>query len=82
MPPPIAEIVDWPHLRDTILYGFIGGVGITAAFGFLLLGTVRARDSYQHRQVPHAGLYGFVGLAGVTTTAAGIILGLIAVSDT
>jgi hypothetical protein len=79
--PPFAEIVDWQALRDTVVFGSVAGIGITAAFGFLLLGSVRARENYSQGRLPLALLYGFVGLLGVAACASGIVFGLLALSE-
>ena len=76
-----ADIVDWDSLRNTVVYGLIAGVGITAAYGFALLGVDRAQEKYQAGRPFQAALYGVVGLIGVAGTLGGIVLGLIAVSD-
>lgn len=76
-----AEIVDWDSLRNTAIYGTIAGVGITAAYGFALLGLDRAQEKYEERRPFQARFYGVVGLIGVAGTLGGIVLGLIAVSD-
>jgi hypothetical protein len=56
-------------------------VGITAAYGFALLGLDRAQEKYKAGRPFRAALYGAIGFIGVAATAGGIILGLIAVSD-
>ena len=65
-----------------MLYALVEGVGIGAAYGFVLLGGVRARERYDAGQLPQAVLYGIVAVAGLATSANGIILGLIAISET
>ena len=60
-----AEIVDWNKIRDTVLFGFIAGVAITAAYGFGLLGIVKSQESYQAGRVPRAIVYGVVAVLGV-----------------
>ena len=76
-----AEIVDLGSLRNTVIYGTIAGVDITAAYGFALLGFVRSQEKYKAGRPFQAALYGAFGLIGVAATAGGIILGVIAVSD-
>ena len=78
---PFAEIVEWEDLLDTILFALVAGVAITAAFGFLLLGGVRARENYSQGRLPLAVLYGVVGTVGLAASASGIVLGLLALSE-
>jgi hypothetical protein len=65
-----------------VLYSLVAGVGITAAFGFVLLGGVRARERYDAGQLAQAVVYGMLAVAGLAPSATRIILGLIAISDT
>lgn len=73
----IAEVVDWGDLRDTIVVSLIAGVGLTAAYGFLLVGYVRASEYHEQGDTMRATLYGLVGVAGLAVTLGGIVAGLI-----
>jgi hypothetical protein len=46
-----AEVVNWADIRDTVVVSLLAGVGLTAAYGFVLLGAVRAREHYEHGDV-------------------------------
>jgi hypothetical protein len=72
-----AEVVNWGDLRDTIVVSLVAGVGLTAAYGFVLLGSVRAREYYDHGDTAHAVIYAVVALLGLAVTLTGITLGLI-----
>lgn len=76
-----AEIVDWDSLRNTVIYGTIAGVGITAAYGFALLGLDRAQEKYEERRPFQAALLRGRRAHRGGGTLGGIVLGLIAVSD-
>jgi hypothetical protein len=64
-----------------VVVSLLAGVGLTAAYGFVLLGAVRAREHYEHGDVAHAALYAAVGLVGLLVTLGGITLGLIFIAD-
>jgi hypothetical protein len=81
MPLRIADVVNWGDLRDTIVVSLLAGVGLSAAYGVLPLGVVRARENYEHGDTAHAALYGLVALAGLAVTLGGIALGLILIAE-
>ena len=76
-----AEVVNWGDLRDTIVVSLVAGVGLTATYGFVLLGAVRAREHQEHGGVAQAVIYAAIGVAGLAITLAGITLGLIFIAD-
>jgi hypothetical protein len=73
----IAQVVNWGDIRDTVVVSLVAGVGLTAAYGFVLLGSVRAREYYDHGHIANAVIYGVVALVGLAVTLGGIALGLI-----
>ena len=73
----VAEVVNWRDLGNTVVVSLVAGVGISAGYGFALLGVVRAREHYEHGDAPQAAVYGLIGLAGLIVTLGGIALGLI-----
>jgi hypothetical protein len=76
-----AEVVNWGDLRDTVVVSLVAGVGLTAAYGFLLLGSVRAREHYDRGDIPRALGYSLVALVGLAVTVTGITLGLVLIAD-
>lgn len=40
-----AEVANWSDIRDTIVVSLVAGVGLCAAYGFALVGRVRARST-------------------------------------
>jgi hypothetical protein len=73
----VAEVVNWRDLGNTVVVSLIAGVGISAGYGFALLGVVRAREHYERGDAAQAAVYGLIGLAGLIVTLRGIALGLI-----
>jgi hypothetical protein len=55
--------------------------GLTAAYGFVLLGAVRAREHQEHGNIAQAVIYAAIAVAGLATTLAGITLGLVFIAD-
>jgi hypothetical protein len=76
-----AEAVNWGDLRDTVVVSLVAGVGLTAAYGFVLLGTVRAREHHDQGDTGEALVYALIALIGLALTVAGITLGLIFIAD-
>jgi hypothetical protein len=71
-----AEVANWPDIRDTIVVSLVAGVGLCAAYGFALVGWVRAREHYESGEVGLAAVYGAIGVIGLAITLGGIVLGL------
>ena len=74
---PFAEAVDWHGIGQTVVVSIVAGVGLSAAYGFTLLGYVRAREHYAEGHQHQAVAYGLVGLAGLAVTLTGVTLGII-----
>jgi uncharacterized membrane protein YdfJ with MMPL/SSD domain len=77
----IADVVNWADIRDTIVVSLVAGVGLCAAYSLLLLGSVRAREHYEHGDRAQAAVYGAMALAGLAVTLGGIVLGLIQIAN-
>ena len=73
----IATVVDWDALLQVIWVSLAAGVGVTAAWGFALLGSTRALEVGREGRVAEAILYGVVGVAGVVTVVAAIVFGIV-----
>jgi hypothetical protein len=77
MPVRIADVVNWPEIRDTVVVSLLAGVGLCSAYGFALVGWVRSREHYESGDVGLAAVYALIGLIGLAITLGGIALGLI-----
>jgi hypothetical protein len=77
----IASIVDTDALLTVVWASLLAGVGVTAAFGFAILGGVRAVELGRNGRVGEAALFGVIGALGVVVTIAAIIFGIVVLSD-
>jgi hypothetical protein len=73
----IATIVDWDSVLQVIWVSLVAGVGVTAAWGFALLGVTRALESGRDGRVAGVALYAVVGVAGFVTVVAAIVFGIV-----
>jgi uncharacterized membrane protein len=77
----IASIVDWDALLTVVWASLAAGVGVTAAFGFAILGGNRALELGRDGRVGEATLFGIVGVLGSVTVIAAIVLGIVVLSE-
>ena len=73
----IATVVDWDALLQVIWVSLLAGVGVTASFGFALVGATRSLEYGREGRVAEAALYGAVGVAGVAIVVAAIVFGIV-----
>jgi hypothetical protein len=73
----IATVVEWDALLQVIWVSLLAGVGLTAAWGFALLGSTRALEYGRDGRVAGAVIYGVVGLLGFGTVMASIVFGIV-----
>jgi hypothetical protein len=73
----IATVVDWDAVLQVIWVSLVAGVGVTAAWGFALLGSTRALELGRAGRVGEAAIYGVVGLAGLVAVVAAIVFGIV-----
>ena len=73
----IATIVDWDALLQVIWVSLLAGVGVTAAWGFALLGTTRALESGRDGHLGGAISYAVVGVLGLAIVVGAIVFGII-----
>ena len=76
-----ASIVDWDALLTVVWASLAAGIGVTAAYGFVILGATRAVDLSRDGRVAEAVLFGVVGAAGVVTVIAAIVFGIVVLSE-
>jgi hypothetical protein len=77
---PLA-IVDWDALLTVVWASVVAGVGVTAAFGFAILGATRAVDLSRDGRTGEAALFGVVGVAGVAAVIAAIAFGIVVLTE-
>ena len=73
----IATVVDWDAILQVIGVSLAAGVGVTAAWGFALLGATRALEVGREGRVAEAAIYGVVGVAGVVAVLGAIVFGIV-----
>ena len=73
----IATVVDWDALLQVIWVSLVAGVGVTAAWGFALLGSMRAIEVGREGRVAEAAIYAVVGVAGLVAVVASIVFGIV-----
>jgi hypothetical protein len=73
----IATVVDWDSLLQVIWVSLVAGVGVTAAWGFALLGSTRAIEVGRAGRVAEAAIYAVVGVVGLVAVVAAIVFGIV-----
>jgi hypothetical protein len=73
----IATVVDWDALLQVIWVSLVAGVGVTAAWGFALLGSTRALEVGRQGRVAEAAIYAVIGVAGFVAVVAAIVFGIV-----
>jgi len=76
-----ASIVDTDALLTVVWASLAAGVGVTAAFGFAILGGVRAIELGRTGRVGEAAIFAVVGTLGVAATFAAIVFGIIVLTE-
>ena len=77
----IASIVDTDALLTVVWASLLAGIGVTAAYGFAILGGVRAIELGRSGRAGEAAIFALVGVAGAATTIAAIVYGIMVVAD-
>jgi hypothetical protein len=76
-----ASIVDWDALLTVVWASVAAGVGVTAAFGFAILGGTRAVDLGRDGRTGEATLFGVLGGLGLVAVFAAIVVGIVVLSE-
>jgi hypothetical protein len=76
-----ASIVDWDALLTVVWASAAAGIGVTAAYGLVILGTTRALDLGREGRVGEAVLFGVMGAVGIVTVFAAIVFGIVVLSE-
>jgi len=74
----IGAIVDSGDLVRVIWVSLVAGIGVTAVFGFAILGGTRAMEHGRDGRPIEATLFGVVGAVAMAAVIAAIVLGIIA----
>jgi hypothetical protein len=73
----IATVVDWHALLQVVWVSLLAGVGVTAAWGFALLGAIRSLEYGRQGRSGEAAVYAVVGVAGIAIVIAAVVFGIV-----
>ena len=73
--------IDWDGLFTAVWAGVAGGVGVTVAYGFAILGGVRALDRGREGRTGEAVVYGAIGIAGLAAVLGAIVFGIVILTN-
>ena len=73
----IGAVVDWDALLQVVWVSLAAGVGVTAAWGFALLGSSRAIEMGRDGRSGEALIYAVIGVVGVLTVLGAIVFGIL-----
>jgi hypothetical protein len=73
--------IDWDALLTAVWASVAGGVGVTAAYGFVILGGVRAVDRGRAGRTGEAAVYAAVGVIGLLAVLAAIVFGIVVLTN-
>jgi uncharacterized membrane protein len=73
--------IDWDALLTAVWSAAAGGVGVTAAYGFVILGGVRALDLGREGRVGEATIYAALAVLGVAVVIAAIVFGIVILTN-
>jgi hypothetical protein len=77
----LASIVDWDALLTVMWASVAAGIGVTAAYGLVILGATRAVELSRAGRAGEALLFAAVGAVGIVTVIAAIAFGIVVVSE-
>jgi hypothetical protein len=73
--------IDWDALLTAVWAAAAGGVGVTAAYGFAILGSVRAVDLGREGRTAEAAVYAAIGVIGLLTVLAAVVFGIVVLTN-
>ena len=73
----MATVVDWDALLQVIWVSLVAGVGVTAAWGFALLGSSRAVETGRDGRPAEAAFYAVVAVAGLAAVVGAIVFAIV-----
>jgi hypothetical protein len=76
----VIATVDWDALLTVIWSALLAGIGVTAAYGMVILGATRAVDLGRQGRAGEAAVYGLIGVLGGATVVGAIVFGIVVLS--
>ena len=77
----LATVIDVEALRDVVLWAFCAGIGVTAAFGFVIYGSTRFADLRRQGNTAAAAVYGALAVLGLVTFLGAVVLGIVVMTS-
>jgi hypothetical protein len=77
----VIAFVDWDALLTVVWVSLLAGIGLTAAYGFAILGGTRALEFGRERRVGEAAIYGVIGAVGLGAVLAAIVYGIVILTN-
>jgi hypothetical protein len=77
----MVATVDWDALLEVIWSALLAGIGVTAAYGLVILGATRAVDLGRQGRAGEAAVYGVIGVLGAATVVAALVFGIVVLSS-
>lgn len=77
----MVATVDWHALLTAVWAAAAGGIGVTAAYGFALLGTVRAIDLGRDGRVGEAVVYATIAALGFAVVVGAVVFGIVVLTN-
>ena len=76
----MLAVIDWDALLTVIWSALLAGIGVTAAYGLVILGAARAVELGREGRPGEAAVYGLIGGLGLLTVVAAIVFGIVVLS--
>lgn len=76
-----VAIIDWDALLTVIWASLAGGIGVTAAFGFAILGAIRAVEFGRDGRVAEATAFSVLGGLAIAAVIGAIAFGILVLAD-
>jgi hypothetical protein len=73
--------IDWDALLTAVWAAAAAGVGVPAAYGFALLGAVRAVELGREGRTAEAAVYGAIGAIGFAVVLGAIVFGILVLTN-
>jgi hypothetical protein len=77
----VIATIDWDALLTVIWASSAAGIGVTAAYGFAILGVTRAVDLGRAGRTGEAAIYGVLGIVGALGVLASVVFGILVLTD-
>lgn len=77
----MLAVIDWDALLTVIWASLLAGIGVTAAYGFAILGGTRAVELGRDGRVAEAAIFAVLGIVGIATVLAAIVFGIVVLTD-